>query len=190
MDTKTPAENLSEMEREAWRGVAEAQYNAYGDSVGWKAVSGHPMPRFEEVGARVEGAWCIAARAGIEYYLERMAQNFVAERPAIIAETAEIKVAEGAGPHTYHIPDRKKMDAIKAQLHRSIDALFEKLEYDCNGELVNGIEVEQKREHTGVGVGGGRRGFIVTQHSLTVKIDETLASIERQITEIKKREGL
>jgi len=63
----TPAENMPEIYREAWRGMAEAMYQAYGDSVEWKAVSGHPMPEFKNVGPRVEGAWCIAAERAYRY---------------------------------------------------------------------------------------------------------------------------
>ena len=58
----TIAESLPETERETWRSDARLMYEAYGESVGWKAVSGAPMPPFSEVGARVEGAWCIAAK--------------------------------------------------------------------------------------------------------------------------------
>lgn len=59
----TPAEACSDQFRAIWRPMAAFMYNAYGESVHWKAVSGHPMPPFSEVGRRVEGAWCIAATA-------------------------------------------------------------------------------------------------------------------------------
>lgn len=58
---RTPAEDLPDEFRMAWRDKAKIMYEAYGDSVDWKAVSGHPMPKFEDVGARVEGAWCVSA---------------------------------------------------------------------------------------------------------------------------------
>lgn len=57
----TLAETLPSDFRISWRDRARVMYEAYGDSVNWKAVSGHPMPKFDDVGARVEGAWCIAA---------------------------------------------------------------------------------------------------------------------------------
>lgn len=57
----TIAESLPSDFRVAWRDKAKMMYEAYGDSVGWKAISGHPMPKFEDVGPRVEGAWCVAA---------------------------------------------------------------------------------------------------------------------------------
>lgn len=61
----TPAEACSDEFRAAWRVMAAVMYNTYGDSVGWKAVSGHPMPPFSEVGRRVEGAWCLTAMAAL-----------------------------------------------------------------------------------------------------------------------------
>lgn len=57
----TFAETLPSDFRISWRDKAKMMYEAYGDSVNWKAVSGHPMPKFDDVGARVEGAWCVAA---------------------------------------------------------------------------------------------------------------------------------
>lgn len=69
-DIKTPAESIPDMFREAWKPMAQAMYEAYGDSVDWKAVSGHPMPTFAKVGERVEGAWCIAAERASRYLVE------------------------------------------------------------------------------------------------------------------------
>lgn len=59
--TLTPAELVSDPLREVWRPMAKAMYEAYGEAVTWKAVSGHPMPPFSDVGRRVEGAWIMAA---------------------------------------------------------------------------------------------------------------------------------
>ncbi len=59
----TPAENLDPAFRAIWREKAKRMYTAYGDSVNWTSVSGQPMPRFDDVGPRVEGAWCVAADA-------------------------------------------------------------------------------------------------------------------------------
>lgn len=56
----TPAEQLPEEKRALFRPYAKTMYDAYGDSVGWKSVTGSDMPSFENVGARVEGAWCMA----------------------------------------------------------------------------------------------------------------------------------
>lgn len=61
----TPAEACSDEFRFVWKPLAAAMYTAYGDSVHWKAVSGHPMPPFSEVGRRVEGAWCLAAMTAL-----------------------------------------------------------------------------------------------------------------------------
>lgn len=59
-----PAEDLPSDFRINWKETARKMYEAYGDSVNWKSVSGHPMPKFDDVGPRVEGAWCVAAAAG------------------------------------------------------------------------------------------------------------------------------
>lgn len=188
---KTPAESLSEMEREAWRGMARAMYEAYGDSVGWKSVSGHLMPPFEALGARIEGAWCIAARTGSAYHLEHLVKSFVESRPDLVADDLNVGIAEGAFPAPYVDGlSRDRMTEMRSMLHKALDDMFEKLEYDPDGRLVNGIQIGQERKHTSVGIGGGRRAHIVTMHSISIELDETLASIERQIAEIKKRDGL
>jgi cellulase/cellobiase CelA1 len=44
---------------------AETAYQRYGDAVGWLAVSGHPMPRWEALQPRIRGAWCEAARGAL-----------------------------------------------------------------------------------------------------------------------------
>lgn len=67
---KTAAESIPDMFREAWRPMAQAMYEAYGDSVDWKAVNGRPMPKFVDVGERVEGAWCITAERASRYLVE------------------------------------------------------------------------------------------------------------------------
>jgi len=36
-------------------------YEAYGDSVNWTAVSGTPMPTWDETLPRIREAWCAAA---------------------------------------------------------------------------------------------------------------------------------
>lgn len=65
--TTVPAELISDIYREAWSGSAEAMYNAYGASVNWKAVSGHPMPAWKDLPPRISGAWCVAAEAALDH---------------------------------------------------------------------------------------------------------------------------
>lgn len=36
-------------------------YTAYGEAVGWTAVSGSPMPQWDNIGEKVQGAWTKAA---------------------------------------------------------------------------------------------------------------------------------
>ena len=44
---------------------AETAYHRYGDAVGWRAVGGHPMPRWSELAPRIRGAWAEAARGAL-----------------------------------------------------------------------------------------------------------------------------
>lgn len=41
-------------------GMARAAYQAYGDEAGWKNFAGQPMPRWEELGPRVQDCWMAA----------------------------------------------------------------------------------------------------------------------------------
>jgi hypothetical protein len=85
----TKAEQLSEDFRASWRALARTMYEAYGDSVDWKAVSGHPMPKFEDVGVRVEGAWCIAASAAVGSLTRMLPSGAVEEARNLGREMAD-----------------------------------------------------------------------------------------------------
>ena len=45
--------------------AARAAYERYGDAVGWLAVSGYPMPRWEALQPRIRAAWCEAVRGAL-----------------------------------------------------------------------------------------------------------------------------
>jgi len=85
----TKAEQLSDDFRASWRELAKTMYEAYGDSVDWKAVSGHPMPKFEDVGVRVEGAWCVAASAAVGALTKMNPAGAVEEARALGREMAD-----------------------------------------------------------------------------------------------------
>ena len=44
---------------------AQTAYERYGDAVGWLAVSGFPMPRWDDLQPRIRAAWCEAARGAL-----------------------------------------------------------------------------------------------------------------------------
>ena len=44
---------------------AETAYQRYGDAVGWLAVSGYPMPRWEALQPRIRSAWAEAVRGAL-----------------------------------------------------------------------------------------------------------------------------
>ena len=44
---------------------AETAYERYGAAVGWLAVSGHPMPRWEALQPRIRSAWAEAVRGAL-----------------------------------------------------------------------------------------------------------------------------
>lgn len=43
--------------------LAKAAYAAYGGATGGKNYRGEPMPRWDELGARIQTAWEVAAEA-------------------------------------------------------------------------------------------------------------------------------
>lgn len=45
--------------------AAERAYNAYGEAAGWRAVGGHPMPRWEDQSPRLQNLWAEAARGAL-----------------------------------------------------------------------------------------------------------------------------
>ena len=45
--------------------AAQAAYERYGDAVGWLAVSGYPMPRWDALQPRIRQAWAEAARGAL-----------------------------------------------------------------------------------------------------------------------------
>ena len=45
--------------------AAQAAYERYGDAVGWLAVSGYPMPRWEALQPRIRSAWAESVRGAL-----------------------------------------------------------------------------------------------------------------------------
>ena len=47
-------------------GLAEKAYSAYGESTGGKTFDGRDMPKWDDLGERIQAAWCAAAQAVVD----------------------------------------------------------------------------------------------------------------------------
>lgn len=43
--------------------LARVAYQAYGDSVEWKNYQGLPMPKYDDLGEKIQKAWIAASKA-------------------------------------------------------------------------------------------------------------------------------
>lgn len=60
--------------------AAQRAYIAYGDSVGWASVSGSAMPKWANLGDKIQGAW-IAATSTVYAYAQMVAHGEIARVP-------------------------------------------------------------------------------------------------------------
>lgn len=67
--------------------------------------------------------------------------------------------------------------------------MFDSLEFDADGVVVNDIQIDQNRDFDSLSLSGYRKIFITKAKTLTVVIGETVTGLQRQINEAVAREG-
>ena len=55
--------------------VAKVGYQAYGDTAEWKNYRGDPMPRWDDLGDRIQTCWIMATSAAVNYAITPPSQR-------------------------------------------------------------------------------------------------------------------
>lgn len=85
--------------------------------------------------------------------------------------------------------NRERVAELRKGLHLQLDRMFDSLEFDADGVVVNDIQIDESRDFDSLSLSGYRKIFITKAKTLTVVIGETVTGLQRQINEAVAREG-
>lgn len=76
-----------------------------------------------------------------------------------------------------------QVEELRKLLHSNLDHMFDELEFDSEGLLINELNLDQKRDFEGIAFSGNEKVFITKSKTMSITVGETLNGLQKQVNE-------